>query len=458
MSGIRGLKRALNDSGRFRYKSPEIAVDHLVIGGGIVGLAIAQRLCKKFPSKTTYLVERHRRCGEEISSRNSEVIHSGLYYPLESMKTRLCLRGRDLMYQHCISNDIPYRQTGKLVVARKDQLPYLNGLHKKAQQLRLSEPNSSEDEGHPVLETSILNGKEARNLEPDLSNDIEGALWVPITGIVDSHSFMESLEKDILDAEGGQIGYRTRVVRLDPYQRTKRPAHVPDFEPLEAGWVVQTVTGEAEDSDAILAKTVVNASGLSSTLVLNSILPQEKRIPMYYAKGSYAKYTGPGVSQVKHLIYPCPETGPNAHAFQSLGTHLTLDLDGRIRFGPDIQWISAPDTLSSDPEVDADFWTKHLVPDEAQLPQMYNAVTSYLPGVSLEGFQPDYCGMRPKLVPPSGGFQDFVFRVDHPNQGGIIGKDFSPMVSLLGIESPGLTSSLGIAEWVVDRIISRSSA
>lgn len=359
------------------------------------------------------------------------------------------------MYDRCKANAIPYRQTGKLVVARKDQLPYINGLHNKSQQLTQPGGPFETTQHGPALKTTLLSGAEARELEADLSKEIEGALWVPVTGILDSHSFMESLERDVLESGAGQISYATRTVRVDPYQRAKRPANIPDLEPQTTGWVVQTVTGDATEGDAILAKVVINASGLSSTLILNSLLPQEKRIPMFYAKGSYAKYSGPGVSNVKHLIYPCPETGPNAHAFQSLGTHLTLDLDGRVRFGPDIQWISAPDTLGSDPEEDADFWAKHLVPDDARLPEMHKAITTYLPSVTLEGLQPDYCGMRPKLVPPSGGFQDFVFRVDHPNQDGIVGDDFSPMISLLGIESPGLTASLGVAEWVVDGIMKR---
>jgi L-2-hydroxyglutarate oxidase LhgO len=362
------------------------------------------------------------------------------------------------MYQRCKTHSIPYRQTGKLVVAKKHQIPYIEALHSKWQHLQRPTQSLDGDEDTPALQTSLLTGEEAQEIEPDLSKDIFGALWVPITGIVDSHSFMQSLEKDIIESEGGQVSYFTKVVRVDPYQRSKRPANIPDLESRETGWVIQAVTGDADEGDAILARTVINASGLSSTLILNSLLPQDKRIPMYYAKGSYAKYGGQGVSNVKHLIYPCPETGPNAHAFQSLGTHLTLDLEGRIRFGPDIQWISAPDTLSSDPEEDSDFWTKHMVPDESRLAEMHTAVTSYLPGVMLEGLQPDYCGMRPKLVPPTGGFQDFVFRVDHPISGGLVGDEFSPMISLLGIESPGLTSSLAIAELVVDEMIGQGKS
>ncbi|EAU84299.1 NAD dehydrogenase [Coprinopsis cinerea okayama7 len=453
MKAIRGLKRALNDTGRYRYKSPELAVDHVVIGGGIVGLAIAQRLCQQFPSKSTYLIERHPRAGEEISSRNSEVIHSGLYYPEDSWKTKLCIRGRDLMYQRCKERNIPYRQTGKLVVASHEQLPYIHNLHQKS--LRMKWPEFSlagkEDRQDPVLPTELISGEQAREMESDLSKDIVGALWVPTTGIVDSHTFMQSLEKDIVESEQGQVAYGTRVVRLDPYIRSKRPANIPD---TETGWILQTVTGKAEETDSILARTVINAAGLSSTFILNALLPQDQRIPMYYAKGSYAKYKGPGVSNVSHLIYPCPETGPTQHAFQSLGTHLTLDLDGNIRFGPDLQWIPAPDTFSDDPEQDTDFWMEHLTPDESQIAEMHQVVTQYLPGVTLDGLQPDYVGMRPKLIPPSGGFQDFVLRIDHPIDADYASiAEFRPMISLLGIESPGLTSSLAIAEQVVTGIL-----
>lgn len=247
---------------------------------------------------------------------------------------------------------------------------------------------------------------------------------------------MESLEKDIM--ESGDLAYATRVVRVDPY--------TPDN---ERGWVIQTVTGDEDvESDAILARTVFNTSGLSGPFILNSLLPVEKRIPMYYARGSYASYKGPGISGISHLIYPCPEVGPNAHAFASLGTHLTLDMNGKLKFGPDIEFIS-PDS-----EDDVDFWSRHLVPDESKLEEIHRAVTKYLPNVSLDGLQPDYVGIRPKLIPPGAGFQDFVFRTDYPCQfggKGIVGE--TPMISLLGIESPGLTANLAIAEHVVDDIL-----
>ncbi|THV05407.1 pyridine nucleotide disulfide oxidoreductase-like protein [Dendrothele bispora CBS 962.96] len=453
---IRGLKVALNGNGRFKYKSPELVVDHLVVGAGVVGLAIAQRLCEKFPSKSTYVVERHSRAGEETSSRNSEVIHSGLYYPPGSLKTRLCLRGRDMTYERCQKLNIPHRKTGKLVVATSSQQSYIQNLYTKS--LRLTWPPHSQPvspETTPVLPTRLISGDEARSLEPELSKDISAALWCPETGILDSHAFMESLEKDIIDTDGGELAYGTRVVRVDRYQH-EPSGDIPDG---EQGWVVQTLTGNASsdtESDAFLVRTLINASGLSGPFILNSLLPSKQRIPIYYARGSYASYKGPGTTGVSHLIYPCPYTGPNAHAFESLGTHLTLDLNSKIRFGPDLEWISPPVDLDNTSEDAVDFWMKHLVPSDSRLGQMHQAVTQYLSGVQLEGMQPDYVGIRPKLVPPGGGFQDFVFHTDYASDGCKDGnKEKGPMVSLLGIESPGLTSSLAIAEYVVEDLLGK---
>ncbi|KAJ7233113.1 FAD dependent oxidoreductase [Mycena haematopus] len=318
----------------YAYKSPESAVDYLVVGGGVVGLAIARSLSQK-----------HSRAGEEISSRNSEVIHSGLYYPPNSLKTRLCIRGRALLYDYFSSHT---RKIGKLVVATEKQRPYIESLHKQAQ--TLAWPSSFPTvPDRLALPTQLLSGAQARQLEPDLSDEITAALWCPETGIVDSHSLMESFEKDIIDSEGGDLVYSTRVVRVDP-----STAALPDAQGAGHGWVVQM------------------------------------RIPFFYARGSYASYSGPGISHVSHLIYPCPDA--ENHGFQSLGTHLTFDsmVKSRRRLG-------------------SGFWTTHLVPDDSRLIEMYRAVSRYLPGVTLEGFQPDYVGVRPKLVGPQGGFQDLSF-------------------------------------------------
>ncbi|KAF9569430.1 FAD dependent oxidoreductase [Agrocybe pediades] len=417
---------------------------------GVVGLAVAQRLSQKFPSKSTFLVERHARAGEEISSRNSEVIHSGLYYPPNSLKTSLCLRGRDLMYERCKAYNIPFKQTGKLVVAKPDQRSYVESLHTKSLKLQWPAHSPAEAVSHPVLPTKLLYGDEIHEMEPDLSKDIVAALWSPMTGIVDSHSFMESLEKDIMESEGGELVFASKVIRVDRYRKSSFAQNSPDITAAEEGWVVQASSGG--DNYAILARNVINASGLSSPTVLNSILPKEKRIPIYFARGSYASYHGPGVSRISHLIYPCPQTGPSVHAFESLGTHLTLDLQGKIRFGPDIEWIDAPESEINGSEDDIDYWTKKLVPDESRIPDMHKAVTEYLPGVVIDGLQADYVGVRPKLIPPGGGFQDFLFRTDLPSEEAKRNGS-NAMISLLGIESPGLTSSLAIAEMLVEDVL-----
>ncbi|EGO01609.1 hypothetical protein SERLA73DRAFT_158862 [Serpula lacrymans var. lacrymans S7.3] len=441
---IRGLTAALNSNNRFKYKAPEAAVDFLVVGGGVGGLAIASRLSERFPNKSTYLVERHGHAGEETSSRNSEVIHAGLYYPPDSLKTQLCLRGRHLLYDRCNKYNIPFRKTGKLVVAHEHQRPYVESLFHKAKQLewpKHSPPHSSDDY---VLPAQLISGEQARELEPDLANSITAALWSPETGIVDSHAMMESLEKDVLDSENGELVYSTRVVRVDPYKSSKQSTSLP----TDDGWVVQMVTGDGQEGDSLLAKTLINASGLSANLILNSLLPLNSRIPMYFARGSYAAYSGPGISRITRLIYPCPETGRNRHAFQSLGTHLTLDLQGKVRFGPDLEWISPPSSAEEfdSNEENVDFWRKHLIPDESRMGEMHSAVTEYLPEVTFEGLRADYVGIRPKLV--VSGFQDFMLRTDYADS-----HSKGLMISLLGIESPGLTSSLAIAERVVEDII-----
>jgi 2-hydroxyglutarate dehydrogenase len=396
-----------------------------------------------------------------ISSRNSQVIHAGaempipppppsssqllncqagLYYPPDSLKTRLCLRGRQMIYSYCAKHNIPHRRLGKLVVGREEQREYLAKMHAKAQALR-APPHWNHSTDPQVIPTEILSGDAARERVPQLAREITSALWSPSTGIVDSVALFTSLEKDIRDA-GGTIAYATRAVRID----SDTAAGVQQ----SPGWVVQTVTGTEEDdgknADATLAPVVINAAGLGATSVLNEILPPSRHIPIYFARGAYAVYRGPGVRDIQHLIYPADEaSAAKGASFHSLGTHLTLDMAGNVRFGPDIDWLSAPDNAKRDEEV----WEPHLSLDEERARSMHPAVLRYLPGVKPEGFQPDYAGIRPKLASPGAAFQDFVIRADYAERS----KGRVLMISLLGIESPGLTASLALAEMVVEDIL-----
>ena len=345
-----------------------------------------------------------------------------------------------MIYSYCTKHNIPHRRLGKLVVGHEEQREYLAKMHAKAQALR-APPHWNHSIDPQVLPTEILSGDAARERVPQLAREISSALWSPSTGIVDSVALLTSLEKDIRDA-GGTIAYATRAVRIDSDTGTGVQQ--------SPGWVVQTVTGTEENdgknADATLAPVVINAAGLGATSVLNEILPPSRHIPIYFARGAYAAYRGPGVRDIQHLIYPADETSTAKGAsFHSLGTHLTLDMAGNVRFGPDIDWLSAPDNARRDEEV----WEPHLSLDEERARSMHPAVLRYLPGVKPEGFQPDYVGIRPKLVPPGAAFQDFVIRADYAEgrEGRVL------MISLLGMESPGLTASLAMAEMVVEDLL-----
>ncbi|GAA6001429.1 hypothetical protein JCM10207_006662 [Rhodosporidiobolus poonsookiae] len=414
---------------RYPYRPPEGQVDHLIVGAGVVGLAIAERLVKAFPDRVTFVVERHGQVGQETSSRNSEVIHSGIYYPADSLKTRLCIRGRDLLYKRCQEHSIGYRNTQKLVLATaQDQVPYLKQLYEKAQLLR------EKKIGDVPLEW--LSGDEVRKLEPDVGEKVVGALLSPKTGIVSSHELMENLEKGITDSETGELVYGTKVVRIDPAEVSgggKRG------DGSENGWVVQTVTddgsgGEGE-RNAVLAKTVINAAGLNAHHILNQILPEQQHLQLHFAKGSYFSYRGPGVEQVRHLLYPCPEHNAS---LSGLGTHLTLSLSNEVRFGPDVEWLDPPIEEGEDVP---DFWESRLAVTDERMEMAIQEVKKFLPGVKAEGFAPDYSGIRPKLS--NKGETAVDFSITHPAPG---------FVSLQGIESPGLTSSLAVAE-EVERIV-----
>ncbi|SJX65124.1 uncharacterized protein SRS1_15945 [Sporisorium reilianum f. sp. reilianum] len=475
---VRPLIVSLPPRSRYPPKQPELTVDHLVVGGGVVGLSIASALAARWPEKTTYLVERNKSFGEETSSRNSEVIHAGLYYPADSLKTRLCLRGRELMYRRCQEQAIPHKQTKKLVVGGDFSKAYLEKLQSHCHAL-----------GPLAPPTRLITGQQARELEPHLSDSIAWALLSERTGIVSSHELMASLERELLDADNAEIVYDTKVVRVDPNQPDRSAVNSKrGTDGSQDGWIVQTLTSESSDStasdaDSLLAKVVINASGLNAPMVLNSLLselggPEKDAIPMWHSKGNYASYKGRGADGIQHLIYPVPDTrNKGTHAHTSLGTHLTLDLDGNVRFGPDTEWISPPDGKND--SLDAvDFWKRALVVDDARIESMYASITEYLPNIDKHGLAPDYAGIRPKLIgPDTKAFMDFQLLWHNstdlaaqrlwqrapglpapstscisPAKHSVDSVEGGAMISLLGIESPGLTSSLAIGEMVREMI------
>ncbi|OCF54720.1 FAD dependent oxidoreductase [Kwoniella mangroviensis CBS 10435] len=434
----------------YPYKPPSTSIDHLIIGGGAVGLSVAASLVNTSGrDKITFLVERRGQLGQETTARNSEVIHSGIYYPLGSLKSRLCIRGRDLLYDRCESLGIGYKNTGKIVVATSpSQIPYLEKLQKHSQHPSfLTRPD---DTSSSSIRTRFLSGDEARDLEPDLSASVCGGLLIPSTGIVDSQGLVDSLEREIEDpdynsisssssssssslngeARGeGVVVLGTRVVRIDKEEKGN-------------GWVVQLETnweglgeGEKGDVESVRTDVLVNAAGLGAVSLTDGVVGDGK-MKMYAVKGNYMSYKGPGVGKVSRLIYPCPSAN-----IDHLGTHLTLDLEGHIKFGPDVQVIGTWEDYISNPE----FWEKHLSPsDSPELKSQFaESVLDYLPNINPDNLSPDYSGIRPNISPPNAGFSDFLIRHDESRKG---------FVELLGFNSPGLTSSLAVGEHVSEMI------
>ena len=361
-------------------------VDALVIGAGVVGLAVARALA--LGGREVMVLEREATIGTGTSSRNSEVIHAGIYYPNGSLKARFCVEGRQALYTYCAERGVPHQRCGKLVVANTPtQLDALPGIQAKAL-------------ANGVDDLVLLSRAEARLLEPEL--ECLGALLSPSTGIVDSHSLMLSLQGD-LENRGGLVVCHSGVRELAV---TPRGIEV-----------------ESLDGTRLLARTVVNAAGLyACDLARKTRSLNIRSVPKaWYAKGSY--FTLAGRSPFSHLIYPAPE--PDAH-LAGLGVHLTLDLGGQTKFGPDVEWTSSADDL----QVDA-----------SRADVFYSEVRRYWPSLPDGSLQPGYAGIRPKISGPHEAAADFW--IQGPREHGVAG-----LVNLFGIESPGLTSCLAIGHHV----------
>jgi L-2-hydroxyglutarate oxidase LhgO len=359
----------------------------LVVGAGVVGLAAARALAMR--GHDVIVAERESGIGSGVSSRNSEVIHGGMYYPSGSVRARHCVAGRRMLYEYCASHGVPHRRCGKLIVATNDlERAKIEGIYQQGI-------------ANGVEGLVLLTGEEARALEPALS--CVAAVHSPETGIVDSHGFMLALQGD-LENHGGAVAFHAPVERL---------------ERSGSGW--KAVIGGAEPAD-LEVDAVVNAASFGAQPLARAAegYPQDRVPRLVLAKGNYFGCLGkPAFS---HLIYPAPVDG-------GLGTHVTLDLNGRMRFGPDVEWIE-----SENYEVN---------PARAQ--SFIASIRRYWPGLPDGSLVPDYAGIRPKLTGPGEPAADFI--IDGPAEHGLPG-----LVHLFGIESPGLTSSLSMAEDIADRL------
>jgi L-2-hydroxyglutarate oxidase LhgO len=358
-------------------------VECVVIGAGVIGLAVARRLAQA--GREVIVLEAAEGIGTVTSSRNSEVIHAGIYYKADSLMARMCVSGKHALYRYCRDHGIPHRNCGKLIVATT------SAETEKLQSIR------AHAQANGVGDLKTLTGAEARALEPALNCD--AALLSPSTGIIDSHAYMLALRGDAEDS-GAACAFHTPLLRARV---------VADGIELDAG-------GEAPMS--LKCRLLVNAAGLDAPLLARGIdgMPIELIPPAYLAKGNY--FSCSARAPFSHLIYPVPEPG-------GLGVHLTLDMAGQARFGPDVEWVEKVD----------------YAVDPARAERFYPAIRRYWPTLPDGALMPSYSGIRPKIVPPAVATQDFL--IQGPREHGVDG-----LINLFGIESPGLTSSLAIADYV----------
>jgi L-2-hydroxyglutarate oxidase LhgO len=360
-------------------------IECVVIGAGVIGLAIARSLAMR--GREVVVLEAGEAIGIGTSSRNSEVIHAGLYYPRGSQKAELCVRGRDMLYEFCKAYGVAHRQCGKLVVATaKNQIPQLAAIQQKGTENR-------------VQGLTRISGAQAAEMEPQL-RCVE-AVWSPVTGIVDSHQYMLALQGDA-EQHGANIVFHTPVTQIDA---------------REGCFIVET-GGDAPAR--FRASHLVNSAGLHANDIARRIRGLDDRHvpPLYFAKGNY--FSVSGRAPFERLIYPMPNEA-------GLGVHLTIDMGGQAKFGPDVEWVQ---TLNYDV-------------DPRRADAFYAAIRAYWPSLPDDALQPAYAGIRPKLSGPGQAAADFM--IQGKSAHGVPG-----LVNLFGMESPGLTASLAIAERVAD--------
>ncbi len=357
--------------------------DSIVIGAGAVGLAVARALA--LTGRSVLVLERWKHPGQETSSRNSEVIHAGIYYPKGSLKAQLCVRGRDLLYDYCTTHKVSHQRVGKLIVATEPgQDVALEAIYNKGLV-------------NGVTDLEFLDQQQIHAMEPRLR--AVRAIWSPSTGIINSHELMVAYRGD-LEAAGGTLALTTGMT---------------GGRRIEGGF--ELIAGQ--DEFAVTCREVINCAGLSAQAVSRSLegIPSASVPPQYLSRGCY--FSMAGKAPFSHLIYPLPNN-------EGLGVHLTLDLAGSARFGPDTQWVDAIDYQVDPNRVDA----------------FYSSIRAFYPDLADGALKPDYAGIRPKISGPDETAADFLIQGD-------AGHGVKGFVALYGIESPGLTASLSIAEYVV---------
>ena len=360
-----------------------------IIGAGVVGLAIAEKVTEDHSS--VFLIEKHLSFGQETSSRNSEVIHAGIYYPEGSLKSKLCVEGKALLYDFCRKYDIPFNNCGKIIVATSEnEIPVLSAIISAARR-------------NGVSDLRLIDASDVREMEPAVF--ALKAVWSPSTGIIDSHSFMKQLETNIVN-NGGNIVYGTEVKWIrrisNGYEITLKDADSNDY--------------------SFTSSTVINSAGLTSDKISEMTGINDEDLRIRFCKGEYFRLKPPKNRMISRLIYPVP-----LHNLEGIGIHVTIDMGGGVKLGPDVTWLQSN--------------IYDFTVDKSKQDAFFNSARKFLPFLEQDDIYPEMAGIRPKIQKPGEPVRDFYI-MEEGNRG------FPGFINLIGIESPGLTSCLAIGEYV----------
>jgi L-2-hydroxyglutarate oxidase LhgO len=369
-------------------------VDVTIIGAGVVGLAIAEKISRDH--NNLFVIEKHSTFGQETSSRNSEVIHAGIYYPMGSLKAKLCIEGKKLLYDYCEKFDVPFKRCGKLIVATsEEEMQVIEGVRQTA--IR-----------NGVDDLIVLDRKEIAEMEPAIF--ALKALYSPSTGIIDSHTLMKQYETNTLN-NGGQIVYGSEVTAIQH---------------INSGYKITL-----HDSDgkmySFTSKIVINSAGLESDIIAGRVGITDESLKIIFCKGEYFRINPPKNRLLKRLIYPVPH--PN---LEHIGVHVTIDLAGGVKLGPDVNYL------------ESNVYDYKLTPSKQEA--FFLSAKKFLPFLEFDDIAPEMAGIRPKLQKPGEPLRDYYIREESD-------RGYPGFINLIGMESPALTSSLAIARYVYNLVI-----
>ncbi|MBI5009372.1 MAG: NAD(P)/FAD-dependent oxidoreductase [Bacteroidia bacterium] len=371
-------------------------VNITVIGAGAVGLAIAQKVTERHDN--VFIIEKHNTFGQETSSRNSEVIHAGIYYPKDSLKAKLCVEGKSLLYDYCTKYDVPHKKCGKLIIATtEEEIPVIEGVLQTAR-------------NNGVNDLILLGRDEIAALEPHIF--ALKALLSPSTGIIDSHRLMKQYETNTVN-NGGQIAYGSEVIAIsrttDGYKITLSDADKKEY--------------------SFTSGIVINSAGLTSDIVSEMVGIKDDQLKIMFCKGEYFRINPPKNRLLNRLIYPVPHP-----KLEHIGVHVTIDMAGGVKLGPDVKYL------------ESNIQDYKLTP--AKQEAFYNSVRNYLPFLKFDDIAPEMAGIRPKLQKPGEQIKDYYIMEES-------GRGYPGFINLIGMESPALTSSLAIADYVAKLVNER---